>query len=375
MPHRCKTITLAALLLTAAIGGCIAPPAMKQGDHPRAGRPLKQRICVVYSSRYLISSGGLEKLHPFDIHKYAKIYLQLVNEGLICPMDVYVPEEIARADLLRVHTREYLDRRLKQPHLLARYLEYGLAAITPAGLTDAAVLQPFRRATGGTLLAARLALQHGMAINLGGGYHHAEPGKGGGFCIYADMPVAIRMLQAEGLIQRALVVDLDVHQGNGTALCFENDETVYTFDMHEAGIYPIPKEHNDLDVPLPAGTDDAKYHAILAKHLSGAFDQARPDIVFLQAGVDVLSGDPLANLEMTIDGVVRRDAMVFEEANQRFIPIVMVLGGGYSKHAWFAQYRSIADIVTRYSQPRNLTLEQCSSTVSPLKKSPKYPKR
>jgi histone deacetylase 11 len=337
-----------AVVLAVCSAGCQEPLALRLAKEPRAGRALNDAVCVVYSRRYQIRLGGFEKLHSFDIDKYSKIYLGLVADGVLDPADVFVPDEIERADLLRVHSEEYIDRRLKRSRLVARYLEFGLATIAPAGYLDNAVLRPFRYATGGTLLAARLALRHGVVVNLGGGYHHAEPDAGGGFCIYADMPIAIRTLQEEGKIKRALVVDLDVHQGNGTAVCVASDDAVYTFDMHEEGIYPIPKEENDLDVALPAGTDDEEYLATLSEHLSDVFDRARADIVFYQSGVDVLAGDPLAHLRMTIDGVVARDGMVIAEARRRGIPIVMVLGGGYSRDAWMAQYRSIRSIIEAY---------------------------
>ena len=187
-----------------------------------------------------------------------------------------------------------------------------------------------------------------MAVNLGGGYHHAEPNVGGGFCIYADMPIAIRTLQAEGKIKRALVVDLDVHQGNGTAVCFRRDREVYTFDMHQEDIYPIPKKRNDRDIRLPAGTTDTEFLDILGHELPRAFDRAKPDIVFLQAGVDGLAGDPLADFKLTPDGIAQRDAMVFAEAARRNVPIVMVLGGGYTDQAWNVQYHSIASLIEEY---------------------------
>ena len=330
-----------------SLAGCVLPPVLQAVREPRDGRPLHQRLCIVYAQRYEVNLGGFECLHAFDTHKYARIYRALVHDGVIEPADIWVPGEISRADLLRVHSPAYLQS-LRQANKLAAYLELRAVVLLPAGLRDAAVVRPQRYATGGTLLAARLALQHGMAINLGGGYHHAEPECGGGFCLYADMPIAIRTLQAEGLIRRALVVDLDVHQGNGTARCLESDDQVFTFDMHEGDIYPMPKENNDLDVPLRAGVGDEEYLAILSRNLSAVFDQAAPDLVFLQAGADVLEGDPLAHLRLTPDGVAQRDARVFAEADRRHIPIVMVLGGGYSRQAWCVQYRSVRQLIERY---------------------------
>lgn len=352
-PRSSRKHTFVALALAAATGlainaaGCIRSPAMKAVSQPRGGSAIQDGLCVVYSDAYQIRLGGKEKLHPFDINKYQHIYLQLVRDGLISPRDVHVPQPISRRDLLRVHSPEYLDN-LTQPAMIARYLEFGPLAIVPAGFSDAAILQPFRAATGGTVLAARLALAHGIAINLGGGYHHAEPDRGGGFCIYADMPIAIRTLQDEGLIERALIVDLDVHQGNGTALCVAARDDVYTLDLHQRGIYPIPKEQNDRDVPLPAGMTDEAYMAVLREELPRAFEAASPDIVFYQSGVDGLAGDPLANFELTIEGMVARDEMVIAEAQRRGVPIVMVLGGGYSQDAWRAQYRSVRNLLEQY---------------------------
>ncbi len=141
------------------------------------------------------------------------------------------------------------------------------------------------------------------------------------------------------------MVDLDVHQGNGTAVCFRRDRQVYTFDMHQEDIYPTPKRRNDRDIRLPAGTTDTEFIDILSRELPRAFDRAEPDLVFLQAGVDGLAGDPLADFELTPDGIVQRDALVFAEAARRNVPIVMVLGGGYTDQAWNVQYRSIASLI------------------------------
>lgn len=336
---------IGALTFTATLStGCLSQE-MARVNHPRDGQAIGRKICIVYSNKYQIRFGGIERLHPFDIRKYERIYTKLVHDGLLVPADVFVPAEASREDLLRVHTTEYLDVKLNSPRLLAHYLEIGFLRIALSSVTDAAILRPFRHATGGTILASELALKHGIAINLGGGYHHAEPDRGGGFCIYADMPIAVRKLQARGKIKRALMIDVDVHQGNGTAVCLADDPDVFTFDLFEDGIYPHPKETNDLDVPLDAGIEDAEYLDTLRNHLPGIFDRAKPDIVFLQAGVDSLEGDPLANMKLSIDGIVKRDAMIFEEATRRGIPIVMTLGGGYSANAWRAQHESIANIV------------------------------
>lgn len=237
---------------------------------------------------------------------------------------------------------------MKDSKMVARYIEAPIVAAAPAGLVDAAVLNAFRYATGGTVLAGRLALKHGIAVNLAGGYHHAKPDAGEGFNVYADMAIAIRALRKEGLIGRALIVDLDVHQGNGSAVIFAGDDNVFTFSMHEGDIYPIPKEKSDLDVELSAGTGDKEYLRLLSEHLRQVMEAAGPDIVFLQAGCDTLDGDPLARLKMTPEGIVRRDAMVIDLCAKRGIPVVMCLGGGYGENAWLVQYDSVRRTIEKY---------------------------
>ncbi len=306
-------------------------------------------MALVYSKHFEIRLAGLERAHPFDVHKYSKIARGLVKDGLVSPEQFHVPEELTREQMLLVHTPEYLDS-LHSSAAVARYLEAPLAAVLPGRLIDRAVLRAFRHASGGTILAARLALERRVAVNLGGGYHHAKPDAGEGFCIYADIPIAIRLLQNEGLIRRALVVDLDVHQGNGTAVCFRGDDSVFTFSMHQADIYPTPKEKSDCDVELDPGTDDQTYLGILRQALPEVLDRSRADLVILQAGCDTLAGDPLASLAMTPDGIARRDGCVVETCLRRGVPVAMTLGGGYSREAWEVQQGSIRRILETHGE-------------------------
>ena len=327
---------------------CIRSGSFKSTKRPRSGRALGRRVAIVYSTHYQINMGGAERLHPFDIRKYAKIYLKLQTEGYLRPRDVFVPQPVTEQQVLLVHSRGFLES-LKDPKTVARYLEAGVVQWIPSALVDAGILSAFRSATGGTIEAGRLALKYGIAINLAGGYHHARRDAGEGFNVYNDLAIAIRVLREAGRIRRACVVDLDVHQGNGTAVIFAGDDDVFTFSMHEGDIYPIPKAAGDLDIELPAGTGDQAYLAALREALPGVLDRARPDIVFIQAGCDTLARDPLANLTMTPDGVVRRDAVVIDACVARGIPVVMTLGGGYSPGAWEAQYRSIARTLDRHA--------------------------
>ncbi len=339
------TLFIAVFLLTA--GSCIPPQSFRQVKQPRSGQAIGNKVAVVYSKHYQINMGGMERLHPFDIRKYAKIYLQLKTDGLIQPEDVFVPETVTEDEILLVHSREFL-KSLKDSKTVAKYLEAPVVGAAPACLVDAGILNAFRYATGGTILAGREALKCGIGINLAGGYHHAKPDAGEGFNIYADIAIAIRVLQREGLIKRAAIIDLDVHQGNGDAVIFAGDGDVYTFSMHEGDIYPIPKEHSDWDIELLRGTTDEEYLRQLMDALPGIFDEARPDIVFIQGGCDTLAGDPLAGMEMTPQGIAERDLMVVDECVQRNIPVVMTLGGGYSEGAWEAQYASIRRIIVKH---------------------------
>ena len=309
------------------------------------------KVSVVFSDDYLINLGGAERAHPFDIKKYKKIHDALLADKLLTSEATLKPEPIPVEDLLLVHSRDYL-KSLADRDKLAGYLESPILRVLPVSLNKG-ILMPFRSASGGTLLAARSALEHGIGINIGGGYHHAKPKVGEGFCVYADVPVAIRRLQKEKKIERAIVIDVDVHQGNGTIVCLKDDDSTFTFSMHQAGIYPIPKEQGDRDVELTAGMEDKEYLEILNRHLATILDESKPDICFVVAGCDTLAGDPLASLAMTEDGIVQRDAAIFAACSKRKIPVVFTTSGGYSKNAWHAQYESIKKLIETYGLAEN----------------------
>ncbi|MEA5466325.1 histone deacetylase family protein [Leptothoe sp. PORK10 BA2] len=186
-------------------------------------------------------------------------------------------------------------------------------------------------AVGGTILTAKLALNHGLACNTAGGTHHAFPGHGSGFCIFNDIAIATRLLQAQNLLKTVLVVDLDVHQGDGTAWIFRDDPTVFTFSMHCAVNFPGRKQISDLDIPLDEGTEDDEYLAKLAAHLPGLIIQVKPDLVFYDAGVDPHRDDRLGKLALTDEGLYRRDHYVLKTCAQAGYPVACVIGGGYGK--------------------------------------------
>ena len=313
---------------------------------PPSEPKLPFNVRVVYSPGYLINLGGMEKMHPFDIRKYEKIHNGLIADGLLSEEQTLNPAPLTEDDLLLIHTKEYLEE-LKLRKKVAEYLEAPVLQFAPLSL-GRAVLEPFRRASGGTLLAAREALQSGIAINLGGGYHHAKPDRGEGFCLYADVPIAIRKLQSESLIKRAIVIDVDVHQGNGTIVCLPDDDSTFTFSMHQGNIYPIPKETGDLDVELSSGMEDEQYLEILAEYLPKILDDSQADICFIVGGCDPLDGDPLASLKMTAEGIVKRDHAIVQACVERNLPVVLTLSGGYSPAAWKSQYLSIKNLIEVY---------------------------
>ncbi len=301
-------------------------------------------VAVVYSDDYLVRLGGLERLHPFDIHKYEKIVRRLEEAGALSTDDLFEPTAVSRTDQELVHSAEYLETFNDSRHV-ATYLEARVLRGLPDSVIRSSVVRPFECATGGTILATRLALEHGIGINVGGGYHHAKPDLGEGFNLINDIAIAIRKLMREGSIDSALVVDLDVHQGNGTAVCFEDEAEVFTFSMHQRDIYPIPKETSDLDVELSHGTTDAEYLDRLDEHWPDLIERVQPDVILYQAGCDPLHGDPLASLALSAQGIVDRDCAIVDAAVACGVPVVMLLGGGYSDEAWEVQHRSILQIL------------------------------
>jgi acetoin utilization deacetylase AcuC-like enzyme len=262
--------------------------------------------------------------HVFPTAKYRLVRERLLAEGTIVPADVVEPEPVTDADVLLVHTPEYVTR-IRDGRLSDVEEQLLEVPFSPA-LRDAMWLM-----TGGTTLVARLALRHGVAVHLGGGFHHAFADHGEGFCLVNDVAIAIRMLQRDGAAARALVVDLDVHHGNGTAAIFKDDEAVFTFSMHQQQNYPQWKPPSDLDIGLPDGAGDDAYLDILEHRLPAILETHRPDVVFYLAGADPYRFDQLGGLALTLDGLKRRDAFVMAAAAKAHAPLVVVLAGGYAR--------------------------------------------
>jgi histone deacetylase 11 len=306
-------------------------------------------IPLVYHPRYNITAFGLERAHPFDSRKYRRIHDALIARGMRRPGDFVRPRPALRNDLLKVHTSEYLHS-LRHPEVLARILEVPIVRRLPGWLLDWRVLRPMRYATGGTILACRLALDHGLAINLGGGYHHAAAGWGGGFCVYADVPLGVAILHDEGRVGKVLVVDLDAHQGNGTASMFQGWPWASILDLYEEDLFPTPKEPEDYPLPVPAGLTGVEYLENVRASVPEALDAVRPDLVIYNAGSDPFVGDPLTQLRLTGDDLAERDQFVVRLARERGIPLVMVLSGGYARESWRLHADSIAGILTRFDR-------------------------
>ena len=304
-------------------------------------------IPLVYHPRYNITAFGLERLHPFDGRKYRRIHDALISRGLRRRQDFVRPGPISHRDLLALHTTDYL-RSLKSPQSLARILEVPIVSRLPGWLIDWRILSPMRLATGGTLRACRLALEHGIAINLGGGYHHASDGWGGGFCVYGDVPLAAKILHDEGRIDRVLVVDLDAHQGNGTAAVFQGWNWASIYDLYERDIFPSRKEPEDFPLPVGPGLTGGGYLGIVRDTLPVVLDAARPDLVIYNAGSDPFVDDPLAHYRLSQADLAERDLLVATEVRGRSIPLAMVLSGGYSTESWEIHADAIEGILTRF---------------------------
>lgn len=261
--------------------------------------------------------------HPFPISKYPLLKDRLLAEGVLAPDDLVEPIPVGPETLALVHTPEYLDKLESSGLSAAEERKLGMP-------WSEQLWQRSRLACGGTLLAAHTALKTGLAANLAGGTHHAFADHGEGFCVLNDVAVAITTLRKEAFIERALVVDLDVHQGNGTAAIFAGVDEVFTFSMHGERNYPTEKMHSDVDVGLKNGTGDAEYLRLLNEHLPVVLDRAEAEMTFYLAGVDVAVGDRYGKLTLSEEGIRLRDRYVIESVRSRGIPLVIVLGGGYA---------------------------------------------
>ncbi len=274
---------------------------------------------LVYHDGYDLNLGA----HVFPSKKYRLIRDRLVSDGFASSEDFVEPEPATDEDLLLVHQRGWITR-LK--HGTLDYLELMKLEIP----YSQKMVDAFWLAAGGTTLAARLALKSGIGFNIGGGFHHAFPGHGEGFCAIHDVAVAIRKLQSETLIKRAMVVDCDVHDGNGTAAIFTDDPTVFTISIHQLNNYPSIKPASTVDIDLEDGVGDDEYLDRLGSAVRKAMSEFSPELVMYVAGADPYREDQLGGLSLTFDGLKARDRLVFETARESGAAVAVTLAGGYA---------------------------------------------
>ncbi|BAZ45236.1 histone deacetylase superfamily protein [Chondrocystis sp. NIES-4102] len=289
----------------------------------------KYGFAIVYHPDYV---APLPDVHRFPMPKFKILRDLLLKDGVVEEKQIYQPE-LPNLDLIKlVHTPEYVQAYCEGTLDPKAQRRIGLPW-SPALVNRTCI------AVGGTILTAKLALELGCACNTAGGTHHAFPSYGSGFCIFNDLAIAARVLQHQGKVKKILIIDLDVHQGDGTAYIFQKDDSVFTFSMHCEANFPGRKQQSDLDVPLPIGLDDDGYLQILASHLSDLLTQVNPDLVLFDAGVDTHVGDRLGKLSLTDWGIYRRERMVLSTCKAAGYPVACVIGGGYSQNMSALVYR------------------------------------
>ena len=289
--------------------------------------------------------------HAFPMAKYRRLYERVRDHAEHWGVTLHEPVSASDEALRRVHCPDYIERVRRGTLSPQEQRRIGFP-------WSEAMAKRARRTVGGTIAALDAALRgEGIAVNLAGGTHHAGFDRGGGYCIFNDAVVAARHAQVEGLAQRVLIVDLDVHHGNGTAELVAGDDTLFAFSMHDAKNYPAIKPPSDLDVPLPPGTGDARYLDRLAAHLPSAIERARPHAVIYLAGADPFVGDRLGQLALTKAGLAQRDRFVFEACRRHGLPLSVAMAGGYAPE--------VEDIVDIHAETVRLAARAACGAITP----------
>jgi acetoin utilization deacetylase AcuC-like enzyme len=265
----------------------------------------------------------LPEKHRFPMAKYTLLRDRIAGSEVGGRGSMQVPPAATDVELGLVHEGEYL-RKVREGDLSSKEIRRMGFPWSPE------LVERSRRSVGGTMEAGRAALKDGVAVNLSGGTHHAFPDRGEGFCVFNDVAVATRLLQGEGEAGRVAILDLDVHQGNGTAAIFAGDSSVFTLSVHGANNFPFRKEESDMDLELPDDTGDGPYLEQVRKGVAQALDASAPDLVFFVAGADPFSGDRLGRLQVSKEALQARDGIVFEECRSASVPVAVVMGGGYA---------------------------------------------
>jgi len=283
-------------------------------------RERAYQLKLAYSDQYDLNLGN----HVFPSIKYRLIKEQLLRDQIVSPQDFVEPRVASEDDIALVHSREYIRKlqagKLSYLEILRLEIPYSPELVRAVWLC-----------AGGSILAGQLALENGVSANVGGGFHHAYPDHGEGFCVLNDFAIGIRRLQKDQSIERAMTVDCDVHQGNGTAAIFAGDHSVFTFSIHQENNYPYPKPPSTLDVNLRDGVEDAEYLQELEKGLDLALRQFQPDLIYYVAGADPYREDQLGGLRLSLEGLEQRDRLVFAKAREKNIPVAVTLAGGYAR--------------------------------------------
>ena len=262
--------------------------------------------------------------HRFPMEKYELLPEQLLYEGTVGETNFFHPDPIDESIILLTHTEEYWNK------LKYQTISYKESRAIGFPMSERLVNRS-RHIANGTVQCALFAREHGISMNIAGGTHHAHTYKGEGFCLLNDIAVAANYLLHHRIVSKILVVDLDVHQGNGTAQIFSQEPRVFTFSMHGARNFPLRKEQSDLDIGLPDGLEDGPYLQLLRETLPRLIDEVRPEFIFYQSGVDVLSTDKLGRLSLSLEGCRERDRIVLQTCKQNGIPVAVSMGGGYSE--------------------------------------------
>jgi acetoin utilization deacetylase AcuC-like enzyme len=292
------------------------------------GIDTKTHTRLFYHDAYVCAVLEAGFRHSFDVQKPRRIHDALIAAGIVRAQDFITAPAVSEDELRLVHTPDYLAE-IRRPAVLARLL-----FLDPAYPWDDRLVQPFLFAAGGTVAAARAAVrEHGIGVNLGGGFHHAQADRADGFCAIADVAIAIRVLQRERQIERVLIVDLDYHHGNGNAEIFAQDESVFTFSVHAGNWCWITKRRN-RDLELPAHTSDTAYLEILHRHVPEIIDDFHPDFAVYVAGSDPFTGDTLGDFDISEAGMLERDQFITRALWGRGIPMAIVTAGGYGEASW-----------------------------------------
>ncbi|MDJ0673870.1 MAG: histone deacetylase [Calothrix sp. MO_167.B42] len=284
---------------------------------------------IIYHPDYVVP---LPENHRFPMAKFRQLYELLLADGVAQIGQFYQPERPSEELIKLIHTPEYVQSYCQGT--LENKVQRRIGLPWSPALANRTCV-----AVGGTILAAQLALRKGIACNTAGGTHHAFPSYGSGFCIFNDLAIACRVLQTQGIVETVLIVDLDVHQGDGTAFIFQGDNSVFTFSMHCEVNFPGTKQQSDLDVPLPVGMEDDEYLQTLANYLPDLLSQVKPDLILYDAGVDPHIGDKLGKLALTDTGIYRREMQVLSTCIAGGYPVACVIGGGYADDMKSLVYR------------------------------------